>query len=248
LNAPRVKTRQLKTRMGLLRTAHQLMSKKGVDGTTIQEITDGADVGFGTFYNYFESKDDLATQVLDCVINNLGQRNDLVTQKTHVTDHVLIVATSVRLVAREMMTNPMWHWWVKRPDLLVERMRAGFRPFGIRDMKRAIGSKQYRIIGDDMDTAWSFLIWLLAGGIKDIVDGYRPPAIEATIAESVMRVMGVSRERAAAVSSVELPPYPSLDVDFSFVLGVDAEVAEDGADAPSPRGRAEKAARALVSD
>ncbi len=220
LNRPaseRVRKRQLRTRVQLLRVAHRLMSKQGVDATTIQEITEAADVGFGTFYNYFSSKDDLATQVLDCVINNLGRRNDLVTQTTRAADPVQIVATSVRLVAREMMSNPMWHWWVKRPDLLVERMRAGFRPFGIRDMRRAIDAGAYRIIGDDLDTAWSFLIWLLAGGIKDIIDKHRPREMEPLIAESVMRVMGVPLEQAAAVSRKRLPAYPELDIDFSFV-------------------------------
>lgn len=214
----RIKNRQMKTRVKLLRAAYHLMSKNGVDATTIQEITDSADVGFGTFYNYFLSKDDLATQVLDCVINNLGRRNDLVTKSANLTDPVLIVSTSVRQVAREMMTNPMWRWWVQRPDLLVERMRAGFHPFGIRDMQTASKAGRYNIVGNDVETAWSFLIWLLAGGIKDMVDGYRPAEIEGFIAESVMRVMGVSREEAAAVSKVPLPAYPRLDIDFAFVL------------------------------
>ena len=210
-----------------MRAAHQLMAKQGVDATTIQQITEAADVGFGTFYNYFTSKDDLATQVLDCVIHNLGQRNDLVTQAKHIDDPVLIVATSVRLVARELMTDSMWQWWVKRPDLVVTRMRAGFRPFGIRDMRRAMDAGEYHIVGDDMDTAWSFLIWLLAGGVKDIIDGYRPPVIESLIVDAVMRIMGVSRERAEQVTRIPLPPYPSLDIDFSFVL--EAELADAAA-------------------
>ena len=216
-SSPRVRKRQLRTRVQLLKVAHRLMSRRGVDATTIQEITEAADVGFGTFYNYFSSKDDLATQVLDCVINNLGRRNDLVTQATRTTDPVQIIATSVRLVAREMMSNPMWHWWVKRPDLLVERLRAGLRPFGMRDMRRAIDNGAYRIVSGDMDTARSQLVWLLVGGVKDIIDGYRPAQIEPLIIESAMRVMGVTLEQAAAVSHRRLPAYPDLEIDFSFV-------------------------------
>jgi hypothetical protein len=30
----------------------------------------------------------------------------------------------------------------------------------------------YRIAGNDLDTAWSFLIWMLAGNIADIVEEY----------------------------------------------------------------------------
>jgi AcrR family transcriptional regulator len=221
----RAEQRRVRTRAQLLRAAYRLISEKGVDATSILEITDAADVGFGTFYNYFASKDDLATQVLDCVINNIGRRNDLVTQAMNLADPVEIVATSVRCVAREMMTNAVWYWWVKRPDLIVERMRAGFRPFGMRDMRRAIKAGAYTIAEDDLDTAWSYLIWLLAGGIKDIVDGYRPAKTEGLIADAVLRVMGVSRETARKLSRKKLPPYPDLAIDFGFTLDEEAAAA-----------------------
>jgi AcrR family transcriptional regulator len=221
----RSEQRRLRTRAQLLRAAYRLMSEKGVDATSIQEITEAADVGFGTFYNYFASKDDLATQVLDCVIGNIGRRNDLVTQAMKLTDPVEIVATSVRCVAREMMTNAVWYWWVKRPDLIVERMRAGFRPFGMRDMRRAIKAGAYAIAEDDLDTACSTLIWLLAGGIKDIVDGHRPAKAEGLIADAVLRVMGVPLKAARKVSRAKLPPYPALAIDFDFVLEGEAAAA-----------------------
>jgi len=222
--------RRQRTRANLLRAAYFLMSKNGVDATAIQEITDRADVGFGTFYNYFTSKDDLATQVLDCVINNIGLRNDLITAKVKLTDPVEIVATSVRCVAREMMTNAVWYWWVQRPDLIVARMRAGFAPFGTRDLKRAVAAGAYDIAEGDLETAWSYLIWLLAGGIKDIVDGYRPKGGEGLIADAVLRVMGVPLAIAARVSKAKLPPYPDLEIDFDFVLGDHTARAAPGAD------------------
>jgi AcrR family transcriptional regulator len=221
----RSELKRLRTRAALLRAAYRLMSEKGVDGTTIQEITEVADVGFGTFYNYFASKDALATQVLDCVISNLGRRNDLVTERMKLTDPMDIIATSVRCVAREMMTNAVWYWWVKRPDLIVERMRAGFRPFGIRDLKRAIAANACAIADGDIDKAWSFLIWLLAGGIKDIVDGDSRPETEVLIAEAVLRVMGVPLAEARRIARRKLPPYPDLDIDFDFVLDAGEEAA-----------------------
>jgi AcrR family transcriptional regulator len=199
-----------------MKSAYKLMSSKGVDETTIQEITDDADVGFGTFYNYFASKDEIATKVLDCVIHTLGQRCDLSMREAGIVDPVLVVSNSVRLVAYEMMTDPMWRWWLKRTDLMVQRMRAAFHPFGIRDMKAALAAGQYRIAGNDLETAWSFLIWMLAGNITDIVEGYRPKETEGTMAESVMRVMGVDLAKAAEVASTPLPRYAPIEIDFGF--------------------------------
>ena len=77
------------------------------------------------------------------MIHNVGERNDLVTQQLGETDPVRIVANSVRFVIREMATNPVYRWWVTRLDLLVDRMRIGFGPFGLRDIDRAVGAGQY---------------------------------------------------------------------------------------------------------
>ena len=49
--------RALETRMRLFRCALQLFSDRGFSNVTIEQITDAADVGKGTFFNYFESKD-----------------------------------------------------------------------------------------------------------------------------------------------------------------------------------------------
>ena len=43
------------TRSKLIEAAESLFARQGVDNTRIQEITEEADVGFGSFYNHFES-------------------------------------------------------------------------------------------------------------------------------------------------------------------------------------------------
>ncbi len=45
------------TRMRLFRCALQLFAERGFSNVTVEEITEAADVGKGTFFNYFESKD-----------------------------------------------------------------------------------------------------------------------------------------------------------------------------------------------
>ena len=38
-----------------MQTARTLFARQGVENTRINEITDEADVGFGSFYNHFET-------------------------------------------------------------------------------------------------------------------------------------------------------------------------------------------------
>jgi len=51
--------RRLQTRNLLIQTALQLILEEGYDTITIQDITDRADLGRGTFYLHFKDKEDL---------------------------------------------------------------------------------------------------------------------------------------------------------------------------------------------
>jgi len=49
--------RQAETRARILRAALDLFAKQGFFSTTVEQITEAADVGKGTFFNYFPSKE-----------------------------------------------------------------------------------------------------------------------------------------------------------------------------------------------
>jgi AcrR family transcriptional regulator len=49
--------RAAETRLRLFRCALQLFAERGFPNVTVEDITQAADVGKGTFFNYFESKD-----------------------------------------------------------------------------------------------------------------------------------------------------------------------------------------------
>jgi AcrR family transcriptional regulator len=49
--------RAAETRLRLFRCALQLFAERGFPNVTVEDITEAADVGKGTFFNYFETKD-----------------------------------------------------------------------------------------------------------------------------------------------------------------------------------------------
>jgi len=49
--------RATETRVRLFRCALQLFAERGFSNVTVEDITEAADVGKGTFFNYFETKD-----------------------------------------------------------------------------------------------------------------------------------------------------------------------------------------------
>jgi len=65
--------RSAETRERLFRSALQLFAQKGFAETTVEDITEAADVGKGTFFNYFPSKDHILTAFSDMQIGKLEQ-------------------------------------------------------------------------------------------------------------------------------------------------------------------------------
>ena len=53
----RVERRKLKTKEAIFNAAIELFRQKGFDNTSVEEITEKADVGKGTFFNYFPRKE-----------------------------------------------------------------------------------------------------------------------------------------------------------------------------------------------
>ena len=210
--------RKRDTRARLLEAGYDIMSKTGVDGAKIKDITDRADIGFGTFYNYFETRDQLASQVLDCVINDFGRRNVLATRRLEASDPSLVMPISIRLVMREAARTPIWQWWALRPDLLVDRMREGFAPFGESDLKEGIRLGFFDLSLDEIESAWALAVWMMVGGVHDIITGMRSLDSEAFVVAAIMRTMGVSHDRSIAISSTDLPKYGPAAIDWSFKL------------------------------
>lgn len=70
--------KKLATREALLAAARELFDEQGFAATTVQQITDAADVSERTFFRYFDSKDDLLitgiVAMFDAVAQELAQR------------------------------------------------------------------------------------------------------------------------------------------------------------------------------
>jgi AcrR family transcriptional regulator len=69
---PRGARRKRETRERLFRAAFRLLAERGVDGVAINEITEAADVGFGSFYNRFTSKEALHEALFEEVVTRNG--------------------------------------------------------------------------------------------------------------------------------------------------------------------------------
>src|ERR1700733_13418249 len=74
------------------------------DGASIAEITEEADIGFGSFYNHFDSKEQLFQTASEEVLERWGQLIDRAT--TDITDPAERFAAGTRISGRLGWTHP----------------------------------------------------------------------------------------------------------------------------------------------
>ena len=64
--------RKAATRQKLIDAAREMLAAGTAADASIQEVTDAADVGFGSFYNHFSSKTELFEAAVTDVLEELG--------------------------------------------------------------------------------------------------------------------------------------------------------------------------------
>jgi AcrR family transcriptional regulator len=70
-----VQDRRIRRTQQLLAQALIVLTlEKGYEAVTIRDITERADIGYATFFRHYRDKDELLQDVLDVVLEELGQR------------------------------------------------------------------------------------------------------------------------------------------------------------------------------
>jgi AcrR family transcriptional regulator len=70
----RTQRRAVRTRRRLKEAALDVFSEKSVDAATVEEITQKADLGKGTLYQYFEHKEEIVVTLVEEAVDHLIER------------------------------------------------------------------------------------------------------------------------------------------------------------------------------
>ncbi len=95
----KVTTAISKTRRDLIDVARQLFAKKGVEGTTMNDIAKASNRGRRTLYTYFSGKNDIYKAVIESVLDGLYKKLEEVIRRDMPADDKLIMLAFTRLNA-----------------------------------------------------------------------------------------------------------------------------------------------------
>ncbi|MEO0961868.1 MAG: TetR/AcrR family transcriptional regulator [Pseudomonadota bacterium] len=190
----RSERRKASTRARIVEAAERLMRDRGVEDVTIQDITEAADVGHGTFYLHFKTKGEVLRPLIQHLSDQVHVRVD---QAAHgATDPALRMALGLRILLRAIAKDPLWSWYARSEASFSELVsRMGNPP--TQDMQNGLKSGRFDIA--DLEATLSFINGALVGMITSLDEGARPDDTADATAELVLRVMGVSAEEARQI-------------------------------------------------
>lgn len=199
----RLDRRKARTRRALVGAARRILAERGTTDVSIQEITDTADVGFGSFYNHFESKTELFEVAVREVLEEYGASLDRAC--ADLTDSAEIYAVGVRMTARLALTRPAVAQVLLQVGLSYVSEEQGLAARALRDIRRGIADGRFAVEDARLgliSTAGCVLAFLQTA--LDHPDELNESDAD-TLAEMLLRMLGMTARSARAVARRPLP-------------------------------------------
>jgi AcrR family transcriptional regulator len=201
--ANRLDRRKARTRAALIAAARELLARDGGTDVSIQEITDLADVGFGSFYNHFSSKAELFDAAVVDALEEFGQTFD--ERLTGIDDPAELVAAGFRFSVRMVESHPELMQVLRRRGLQHIHSDQGLAPRALRDLQVGIASGRF-LPSDPVVT-----LTAMGGSLVSLLElRFDRPDLDgdeaaADLAELVLRMLGVPPAEAHEISRRPLP-------------------------------------------
>ena len=198
--------RRAETRSRLIDAARATFARQGIDATRINEITDEADVGFGSFYNYFDSKEAIVAAVIEDAAEAAGEAIEAAT--SGLDDPAEVVAVAHRSLVRRAARDAEWGWLLVRLEISHDLAFAALGPYAARDLDRGVGAGRFRV--DDPNVTLIAAGGALLGVLRAVLQGRAGVDAAERHAALVLRMFGLSPEDAAEVAARPLPEIAGL--------------------------------------
>jgi AcrR family transcriptional regulator len=197
--------RKLEARERLLAATRQLIADQGPADLKIADIAKAADVGFGTFYNHFESKDAIVAEVLAQVL--AGAASMIGSFALEFADPAETASFSFRrfvLFARE---EPELAAVLTKLDGAEDMFAESVLPYARKTVERGQHSGRFQL--EDLDLTLVTVIASAFATMKAVLAGRVSEQADVIGAEMMLRGFGVE---AAEAREIARRPLPVLDL------------------------------------
>jgi AcrR family transcriptional regulator len=212
----RAARRKHETQSRLLQAAFRLVAEKGVDAVSINEITEAADVGFGSFYNHFESKEAIYATVINWAFESFADRLDR--GVSGISDPAEVIAVCARRTMWRAQRERIWGQFLIHEGLSARALQHGLAPRLLRDVQRGITAERFAVadplvssicVGGAVLTAIAVELHF-GSSLNHLstlrkVSGTHRQRLPERIASALLQMLGLDRSEANRIAGRPLP-------------------------------------------
>ena len=199
----RVERRKAQTRQKLLDAARVMLADGTAQRASVQDITEAADVGLGSYYNHFTSKDELFVAAVADVLEESGAL--LERFSSELDDPAAAFAQSVRLAIRVARNRPQLAQILVRHGLTYLGSDYTFAPRLLSDINAAIAAGRFKV--DNPRLAVAATVGSVLGAVRMMVidPEFAAQPVDEQLAEQLLRMFGMPFDEARALATTPLP-------------------------------------------
>ncbi|MFN3237692.1 MAG: TetR/AcrR family transcriptional regulator [Pseudomonadales bacterium] len=198
----RVPNKKEITRQNLVDAARTLVDERCDAKIAIQDITNRANVGLGTFYNYFENKQAIYEAVLMDIRSNFEARLESI--RAHQTDAASLVANTLKFCFNEALDNEEWQTFIKKSGIEGEHLLLQDPQQCLHDIKTGAQRGRFKI--DDPEFVANLVTGITRHVTREIATGKLSRSAINDTTRYVLRMLGLPELVAKAVTQTPLPP------------------------------------------
>ncbi|WP_200301085.1 TetR/AcrR family transcriptional regulator [Streptomyces adelaidensis] len=198
----RTDRRRARTRSALVCAAQRLLAEGRTD-VPIQKITELADIGVGSFYNHFDSKEDLFRVAVEEALEWWGGLMDRLT--ADVTDPAVAYAQSFRMTGRLHRRHPELSRLLLNRGLELTYSAEGLAPRALQDIRAAVEAGRFEVTDPDLALTVTAGAALALGSLLHAQPDRDDAKSSDLVALGLLRQFGVPGDEAARICALDLP-------------------------------------------
>jgi AcrR family transcriptional regulator len=193
------RTRRDRTRALLVEAALRVFARMGPDAPNVDDFTAEAGVARGTFYNYFDGREDLLVAVATLAAERMEAAR---LRAQGLVDPAERMARAIRGYIRGAAADPAWGWVIVRIALVAAPIGPAMRANLAKDIAEGIAAG--RFVVPSAQAAQDLVLGAGIMGMRAVLRGDATADHAEAVAGLVLRALGVPD--AEEVAARPMPP------------------------------------------
>jgi AcrR family transcriptional regulator len=192
-----------RTRSHLIESAYRVFARKETDAVTIDDIIAEAGVARGTFYNYFQTREDVLRAVAASLSDVMNQK--IWAQYAAIADPAERMAIGLRQFLHQAMRDVTWGWVIVRIGLVAAPLSETIERGLMSDLEAGIRLERFRV--DSVQASVDLVLGTSLMAMRTILEGHTEPNYPEQITKLILKSLGVIDVEAEAIAFKALEPF-----------------------------------------